>query len=143
MNRAMMMTVLFHLAGDPEGERSAAGTYFPDVAQGEWYDSYINWAAAQGVTAGYGDGTFQPERTMTRQEVVQFLYNFGRSYLGLTLEQRGDLSAFADGASVDDWAREAMSWAAGAGVISTLGPQNPASRAEVAAMLHSFTEIFF
>ena len=143
MNRAMMMTVLFHLAGDPEGERSAAGTYFPDVAQGEWYDSYINWAAAQGVTAGYGDGTFQPERNMTRQEVVQFLYNFAKSYLGMTLDQRGDLSAFADADQVDDWGREAMSWAVGAGVISSLGAQNVASRAEVATMLYNFTENFF
>lgn len=143
MNRAMMMTVLFHLAGDPDHERFAAVKTFSDVPQGEWYTSYVSWAAEQNVSAGYGGGVFKPLQNMTRQEVVQFIYNFGRSYLGLCLEERADLSAYPDAGQVEDWAYEAMSWAAGVGIISSLAPANQASRAEVAAMLSSFTAIYF
>lgn len=142
MSRAMMMTVLFHLAGDPEEERAAAQATFPDVPEGEWYTSYVSWAAEKNVSAGYGDGTFQPNKYMTRQEVVQFLYNFARSYLGLELTGQADLSGFDDADQVDVWGMSAMSWAVDAGLLTALRPQDLASRAEVAALLANFVEKF-
>ncbi|MBO5727920.1 MAG: S-layer homology domain-containing protein [Oscillospiraceae bacterium] len=142
LDRAMMMTVLFHLAGDPDQERFSVTKTFPDVKKGEWYESYVCWAGEQGISAGYGDGSFQPLKTLTRREVVQFLYNFGISYLDLELAERTDLSAYT-GVEVlraDGWGEEAMSWAMAVGVIDRLDPNAYPERAEVAVMVASFAE---
>lgn len=142
LDRAMMMTVLFHLAGDPDEERFSVTKTFPDVKKGEWYESYVCWAGEQGISAGYGDGSFQPLKTLTRREVVQFLYNFGISYLELELTERTDLSghAGADVLRADGWGEEAMSWAMAVGVIDRLDPNAHPERAEVAAIVAAFAE---
>lgn len=142
LDRAMMMTVLFHLAGDPDEERAAATVTFPDVPAGEWYESYVRWAGQQGIGAGYGDGAFRPLNTMTRREVVQFLYNFGTSYLELELRERADLSGYAgiETLRADGWGEEAMSWAVAAGVISELRPNDCPGRGEVAGIVAAFAE---
>ncbi len=142
LDRAMMMTVLFHLAGDPDKERFSVTKTFPDVKKGEWYESYVCWAGEQGISAGYGDGSFQPLKTLTRREVVQFLYNFGISYLELELADRTDLSG-REGVDVlraDGWGEDAMSWAMAVGVIDRLDPNAYPERAEVAAMVAVFAE---
>lgn len=142
LDRAMMMTVLFHLAGDPDQERFAATVTFPDVPAGEWYESYVRWAGQQGIGAGYGDGAFRPLNTMTRREVVQFLYNFGKSYLKLDLSEQADLSGY-DGIEIlraDGWGEEAMSWAVAAEIISELRPNDCPGRGEVAGIVAAFAE---
>jgi len=142
LDRAMMMTVLFHLAGDPDEERFAAEMTCPDGLEGEWYETYVRWAGQQGIGAGYGDGNFRPLNTMTRREVVQFLYNFGRTYLELELTERADLSDY-DGIEIlraDGWGEEAMSWAVAAGVINELRPDDCPGRGEVAAIVAAFAE---
>lgn len=145
LDRAMMMTVLFHLAGDPDEERFSAVTTFPDVKEGEWYETYVRWAAEQGISAGYGDGNFRPLQTMTRREVVQFLYNFAISYLGLDVSERVSLDSFegADILQADGWGEEAMSWAVAMGIISELRPNDYPVRGEVAAIMAGFAQIYF
>lgn len=142
LDRAMMMTVLFHLAGDPDEERFSVTKTFPDVKRGEWYESYVCWAGEKGISAGYGDGTFQPLKTLTRREVVQFLYNFGISYLKLELTERVDLSGYEgiDTLRRDGWGEQAMSWAMAVGVIDRLGPDEYPQRADVAVMVAAFAE---
>lgn len=145
LDRAMMMTVLFHLAGDPDEERFAATMTFPDVKAGEWYETYVRWAGQQGISAGYGDGNFRPTQTMTFREVVQFLYNFAISYLKLELPERADLSGY-EGVDVlrqDGWGEEAMSWAVGAGIIEQLRPNEYPTRAEVAVIMAAFAQKYF
>ena len=145
LDRSMMMTVLFHLAGDPEQERTEATVTFPDVAADQWYESYVRWAGQQGISAGYGDGSFRPLQTMTRREVVQFLYNFARSYLKLELTEQAVLDEMA-GVEIlrtDGWGEEAMSWAVGAGIISELRPNDYPDRGEVAAIVAGFAQKYF
>ena len=145
LDRAMMMTVLFHLAGDPDEERFAARKTFTDIKGGEWYETYVRWAAEQGISAGYGDGSFQPTRLLTRREVVQFLYNFSRSYLKLELSERADVSAM-EGAELlrqSGWGEEAMSWAVASGVITDLRPEAQPDRSELAVIMAAFTEKYF
>lgn len=145
LDRAMMMTVLFHLAGDPEQERTDAKVTFPDVAADQWYESYVRWAGQQGISAGYGDGNFRPLQTMTRREVVQFLYNFARAYLKLELTEQAALDEMAgiDILRTDGWGEEAMSWAVGAGIISELRPNDCPDRGEVAAIIAAFAQKYF
>ena len=145
LDRAMMMTVLFHLAGDPDEERFAAQMTFPDVKAGEWYETYVRWAGEQGISAGYGDGNFRPTQTMTYREVVQFLYNFARTYLGLELTEQADLSGYegVDILHTDGWGEEAMSWAVGAGIIDRLQPNEYPARSDVAVIMAAFAQKYF
>jgi len=145
LDRSMMMTVLFHLAGDPDEERFAASATFPDVKAGEWYETYVKWAAQQGISAGYGDGNFRPTQTMTYREVVQFLYNFAISYLKLELTEQADLSQY-EGVEIlrtDGWGEQAMSWAVGAGIIDRLRPNEYPARSDVAAIMAAFAQRYF
>ena len=145
LDRAMMMTVLFHLAGDPDEERFGATMTFPDVKEGEWYESYVRWAGQQGISAGYGDGNFRPTQTMTYREVVQFLYNFAISYLKLELPERADLTGYegVDILRADGWGEDAMSWAMGAGIITALKPDDHPARADVAVIMAAFAQKYF
>ena len=136
MNRAMLMTVLYRMAGAPEAELAAADVSFSDVPDSAWYAPYVKWGAAQGITAGTGPDTFSPEQQVTRQQVVK-----------LDLSGRADLSAYLDLEQTDSWAREPFSWAVSQGVVGsttagalTLSPGKSANRAEVATMLRAFAE---
>lgn len=147
MNRAMLMTVLYRMAGSPSGELEAADVSFDDVPASAWYSPYVKWGAARGITAGTSPATFSPEQQVTRQQVVVLLYSFASNYLGKTLDNRADLSGYQDLAQASDWARDALSWAVAEGIVSsssadalTLSPQKNANRAEVATMLRSFAE---
>ena len=147
MNRAMLMTVLYRMAGAPEGELASANVSFADVPDSAWYAPYVKWGAAQGITAGTGPNTFSPEQQVTRQQVVALLYSFGANYLKLDLSGRADLSGYLDLEQTDSWAREPFSWAVSQGVVGsttagalTLSPGKSANRAEVATMLRAFAE---
>ena len=145
MDRAMMMTVLYHLAGSPEEERLAAVETFSDVTSDKWYFTFVNWAAAQGVSAGTGDGMFSPTQQVTREQVVVLLYNFATNYMGMTLPERADITICADYDKVAFWSQDAISWAVAGGIMGAdnggkLEPGRSASRAEVAYMLMSFSQ---
>jgi len=147
MNRAMLMTVLYRMAGAPEAELASANVSFADVPDSAWYAPYVKWGAAQGITAGTGPDTFSPEQQVTRQQVVALLYSFGVNYLKLDLSGRADLSGYLDLEQTDSWAREPFSWAVSQGVVGsttagalTLSPSKSANRAEVATMLRAFAE---
>lgn len=141
MTRSMLATVLRRLAG-AQGEVPGVG--FTDVAADAWYADAVNWAALMGIVTGSGDGAFLPDANVTREEMAVMLYRYAGNYMGLTMPAAGDLSAFPDRAAVSSWAEEALSWAVGAGIITsrgdgTLGPGVTASRAEVATMLQRFS----
>ena len=148
MTRAMLMTVLYRMAGAPENEMAAADVVLTDVADSAWYAPYVKWGVSQGIATGTGDGGFTPDGQITREQVVVMLYSFAANYLEKSMGLGADLSAYQDADRVSDWAVQAMSWAVGQGVVSgsmtddvlTLNPQYSANRAEVAAMLRSFDE---
>ena len=116
MDRAMIVTVFYNMAGAPQGEMDASTAVFSDVPAGQWYAPYVSWAADQGVTAGTGEDTFSPEQAVTRREAVALLYSFGTNYLGLELTERADLTPYEDAAAVASWGGEAVAWAVGAGL---------------------------
>lgn len=145
MDRAMLMSVLYRLAGSPA---SSGGPAFTDVADGAWYAQAVRWGAAQGITSGTGNGTFTPGGQITREQAVAMLYNYAAKYLGKDVTAGADLSGYADLAKLSAWAQPAMAWAVDQGIVSgaanggvlTLDPQRGASRAEMATMLRAFCE---
>jgi hypothetical protein len=142
MSRSMLATVLYRLSGT---QTTAPSAGFYDVGD-TWYTNAVNWAAQTGVVTGSGDGGFAPEVNVTREQMAAMLYRYAGNYLGLDTPAAGDLSGYPDGSKVSSWARDAMSWAVGAGIITGTGagdlaPSGTASRAEVAAMLQRFCNL--
>lgn len=140
-DRAMLVTILYRLAGEPE-ESDPAG--FPDVADGAWYADAVNWAAAQGIAAGYADGRFAPADALTREQIAALLYRYAAGQEA-EVSASADLSGYADGEQTSGYAVEAMRWAVGAGLLTgkdgnRLDPRGTATRAELAAILMRFCE---
>lgn len=139
MERAMLTTVLHRLAGEPAVAWSPA---FTDVAEGLWYTPGVLWCAQMQVVNGVGGGRFNPAGKVTREQIAVMLYQYAVR-TGHAAPERGDLSGFADGGSVSSWARDAVAWAVGAGLLNGSGgrllPGDSATRAQVAAMLHRFS----
>ena len=147
MTRAMLMTVLYQMAGAPQEELNSAQVSLSDVPEEMWYAPYVKWGVSQGIASGTGPDTFSPDGQITREQLAVLLYSFGSNYLGLEMALGADLSAYTDLEQSSTWARQALSWAVAEGIISsssttglTLSPQRSASRAEVATMLRAFAE---
>ncbi len=140
MDRAMVATVLHRVAG---GETANATELFTDVPAGQWYSQGIAWASAKGIVNGVGNGRYEPETPVTREQLVTMLYRFEKDYRKVAVPGTGSLNNFIDGAKVSSWAQDAMRWAVGEGLIQGrntghLDPAGTASRAEVATILQRF-----
>lgn len=136
--RGMIVSILNRLEGGPIAE--SAG--FTDVADGDWYADAVNWAASEGIVAGYEDNTFRPNDPITREQLAAMLMNYA-AWKGEDVSARADLSSYNDAASVSSWAAETVQWAVAEGLISgmpgnLLEPQGSATRAQVAAILERF-----
>lgn len=140
LTRAQMATVLYRMAGEPEG---TIENPFSDVADGQWYTDAVVWAAETGITLGTSADTFNPNDDVTREEMATFLYRFAEYESLDPIEVTGDLSAFPDADKVSEFATEAMTWAVGqkiiAGVDGNLAPDGTATRAQVATVLMRYT----
>ena len=139
--RGMMATILWRMEGSPapKGKNS-----FTDVEAGKWYADAITWTAENGIFAGYGKDKFGPDDPITREQLAAIFYRYA-DYKGYDLTVKGDLDKFKDADKITDYAKTAMQWAVGSGLMkgksgNLLDPQGTATRAEIAAMLHRFIE---
>ncbi|MDR2355249.1 MAG: S-layer homology domain-containing protein [Clostridiales Family XIII bacterium] len=142
MNRAMMVTVLYRLAGSPAADTDGA---FNDVTDGSWYAEAVNWAANSGVASGYGDGRFGPLDNITREQLAAMLLRFA-GLTGSAAQVNADLDRFDDAADISPWATDAMRWAVGTGLIQgtdagLLNPRREATRAELATIVARYCEL--
>lgn len=138
VTRAMLTTVLYRLAGSPQATYRGS---FSDVPAGQWYTDSVEWAAANGIAEGSGNGTFTPARAAGREEITVMIYRCAK-YLGLDPSESASLDAFYDSDSVSPDARDAMAWAVGAGILNGsnggLLPHENTTRAQVALILQRF-----
>ena len=139
--RGMMATILWRMEGSPapKGKNS-----FTDVEAGKWYADAITWTAENGIFAGYGKDKFGPDDPITREQLAAIFYRYA-DYKGYDLTVKGNLDKFKDSDKITDYAKTAMQWAVGSGLVkgksgNLLDPQGTATRAEIAAMLHRFIE---
>lgn len=141
-NRAMLVTILYRLAGSPAVD---GGSAFTDVAGGDWFASGVAWASANGIVTGYGDGRFGPNDPITREQMAAILYRYA-GFAGQSTTGQADLSGYTDAGRVSPYAAEAMGWAVDRGLITgvsadTLSPGGSATRAQVATILMRFCEM--
>ena len=139
LSRAMLVTVLYRLADEPD---VTADNPFTDVPAGQWYTNAVIWAAANGIVSGFGDGTFRPNAPATRAQAAVMLCGYAK-LAGRDTTQRADLSAYADAAEIPSWALAEMQWANAAQLIrgrsdTTLAPNAGTTRAEMAKILSTF-----
>ena len=137
INRGMMVTVLYRMAGSPE---VTAENPFTDVPADTWYTDAVIWASENGITAGTSETTFSPTNSLTREQLATFFYRFADFENPDPIEITGDLTGFTDADQVASYATDAMKWAIGEGLISgttetTLSPKATATRAQVATIL--------
>ena len=139
--RGMMATILWRMEGSPapKGKNS-----FTDVEAGRWYADAITWTAENSIFAGYGKDKFGPDDPITREQLAAIFYRYA-DYKGYDLTVKGNLDTFKDADKITDYAKTAMQWAVGSGLMkgksgNLLDPQGTATRAEIAAMLHRFIE---
>lgn len=141
MTRAMLVTVLWRLDGG-----SADGTSpYTDVPEGTWYTDGVIWATENGIVNGVGNGKFDPNGTVTREQIATILYRYA-AYRGVDVTDRASLDLFTDAGAVSDYARAPMQWAVQTKLISGrldhkqlyLAPQSGGTRAEVATILMRF-----
>ncbi len=147
VNRAMVVTVLWRIEGEPE---TLLAPSFNDVPDGEWYTKAVAWAAANGIAQGYGDGNFAPLEGVTREALATFLYRWAQ---GRGCDVSADTKRFTSymGSAPSDWAEPAMDWARDRGFFNwketRVGPLGSAqslcvdataTRAETAVFLSRF-----
>lgn len=139
LSRAMLVTVLYRLADEPD---VTADNPFTDVPAGQWYTNAVIWAAANGIVSGFGDGTFRPNAPATRAQAAVMLCRYAK-LAGRDTTQRADLSAYADAAEIPSWALAEMQWTNAAQLIrgrsdTILAPNAGTTRAEMAKILSTF-----
>ena len=138
-NRAMVVTMLYNMAGRP----SVSGGRFDDVASDAWYADAVVWAAKNGITSGYG-GFFRPGEAVTREQMALMLYNYAKLQSCDVSAQSG-LSGFRDTARITPQAQKAVSWANAEGLLNgvsggRLDPKGLVTRAQIASILMNFRE---
>lgn len=141
MTRAMVVTVLHKLEGNPAASQSHT---FQDVSSNAWYAQAAGWAVEQGITGGVDGNSFAPDAPIAREDLALMLYRCAQQ-MGIA-SGSGSLSGFQDGDKVSPWAGEAVAWASANGILSgdnqgNLNPRANTTRAEVAAMLTRFVEL--
>ena len=140
LNRAQAVQILYNLEGQP----TVTGTAdFTDVS-GHWALNAITWGAENNVVAGVGNGKFDPNADVTREQFAQMMYNYAK-FKGYDLTAAGDLNSFSDVSKVSDWAVAALTWANGEGLINgnedgTLAPNGTAIRGQAASILMNFDQ---
>jgi 2',3'-cyclic-nucleotide 2'-phosphodiesterase/3'-nucleotidase/5'-nucleotidase len=141
LTRGQMIALLYSIAGKPAVTDKAK---FADVASGSYYENAISWAVANKITAGTSATTFAPGAPVTREQAVTFLYVLAQMQKK-DVSKTKDLTAYTDYASLSGYARDAMSWAVGSGLVSgtsatTLGPSRTATRGQAAVILYQFSK---
>jgi len=138
-NRAMVVQVLHNLEYN---EAHTVAHNFHDVGDYHWYDNAVSWAAEKKIVGGYGDGSFQGDKNVSREELVVMLWNYAGQKPS---KDNSHVDGFNDAAKVSDWARGAMNWALENGILGGKGgkmldPTGMATRAEMAQMMKNFCE---
>ena len=131
LNRAMMATILYRIAGEPEVEYS--GT-FSDVEKGTWYTDAIEWAAQTEVVNGVGNDRFDPSGQLTFEQIIVMLYRCAGAP-AVTEDCLWD--------NTSAWAVDAMCWAVEKDILkgeNDFEPKDIILRAEVAQLLMNYLE---
>ena len=140
-NRAMVVTILYRLAGEPDVSGDAG---FTDVESGLWYSNAVTWAAEKGIVNGISATEFAPSGDLSREQLAAILYRYAQDQ-GYDVSAQADLSGFPDAGDIQSYATQALSWSVAEGLLQgfeddSLRPGGTATRAQIATILMRFCE---
>ena len=137
MNRAMLVTVLYRMAGSPDVEGKVSEK-FKDCKDGAYYEKAVLWAAANGIVGGYSDGTFKPTNPVNRQELAKILYGYDLFAKRVGQDFAVELT-YTDLDQIPDWALEAVNYCSAAGYLQgsngVFNPKGKTTRCQAAKVL--------
>ncbi len=139
--RGMAATILNRMDGET---KSSAANRFRDVQSGKYYADAVAWADENGIVTGYDSNTFGPDDPVTREQFAALLYRYTKyRKVDTSAAESTDISAYKDAGSVSSYAKTAMKWACGAGIVngrsaSQLAPKAKITRAEISQMLLNY-----
>lgn len=146
MTRYMFVTLVGRICGVKEDDFTECR--FDDVPSGQWYTSYVEWAARNNIVNGISGNKYGGERDITREQMATLLYRFA-DYLSIDLSgpSGSEYMPFSDSSEVSEYAKEALSWAIHVGMINGVGnnlllPGGTARRCEVAVLTERFINKF-
>ena len=141
LTRGMLVTVLYRMAGSP-AVTGKVSEKFSDCTDGSWYGDAVLWASANGIVAGYEDGTFLPTKAITRQEMAKVLYGYDKVG-GKTAEGITEKLTYTDIDTIGEWALESVTYCTAAGYLAgsngAFNPTGTATRAMGAKVLMNMT----
>ena len=142
LTRGQVVAMLYRMAGSPVVAAGSAS--FSDVDSGAYYANAVKWAAGKEIVGGYADGTFAPNRAITREQLAAILYRYAKANgTDVSVGEDTNLLSYKDFQSVGQYAVPALQWAVGSGLVSgtsndTLSPKGTATRAQAAVILVRF-----
>ena len=142
LTRGQVVAMLYRMAGSPAVTANTTG--FSDVDNGAYYADAVKWASGKEIVGGYADGTFAPNRAITREQLAAILYRYAKANgADISVGEDTNLLSYKDFQSVGQYAVPALQWAVGSGLIggttnATLSPKGTATRAQAAVILVRF-----
>ena len=134
LTRAMLVTILYRQAGSP-AVTTKVSEKFSDCVEDSWYAPAVVWAAENNIVGGYADGTFAPNKAITRQEMAKVLYGYDVA-TGKAESTAATELTYTDLASIADWALEGVHYCTAekylSGSNNAFNPAGTATRAMVA-----------
>ena len=147
MTRADFVTMLANLQRSIDGSTVINGDFaFTDITDETPYAATARWSGDFGIITGKDTGEFAGEEPIQRQQMVAILYRF-ITISNMDNVPSGDLNGFIDGATTSNYAKDAMIWAVGRGIINgfpdgTLAPFGGATRAQAVKMIVYFMDMY-
>lgn len=143
ISRGAVVMILWRQEGSPSPTSDIS---FDDVAAGAYYTDAVAWAAENDIIKGYPHNKFGPKDVVTREQFALILYRYA-VYRGYDVSGSADLSGFTDAGQISAYALTAVKWANANGFLkgtsaTRISPQNGASRAQAAALIHRFLVAF-
>ncbi len=116
MTRGMFVTALGRMAGI--SAETPADSGFSDVTSGAYYAPYVAWAAENNIVNGMGNGTFEPDTVLDREQMCTIFVRYLQEYLNYdTSAYEGSATTFADADQISSWAAESVSIAQAMGLV--------------------------
>ena len=143
LSRAQLAEILYRMEDTPEVVYTKK---FPDVLDDFWYSDAIMWASENDIVTGYAHtGTFGPADSVTREQMAVMMYRYA-NYKDWDVSWTVSLERYPDGGSVSEFAKKAMEWAVGTGIITgedgKLNPQGRVNRAVCATIMTRMWEVY-
>lgn len=114
LTRGMFVTILGRMSGVEAGEIPSG---FSDIPATHWSAPYAAWAGKSGIMVGMGDGSFNVNGPITRQELATALARYLQLALPEGSEPTGAVPFYGDRGTIADWAQDAVTYCGEMGLL--------------------------